>query len=264
MDIIEILKSPLVQSGNTGSFLRLVLAEAGNHGMPGQTIALLDDVASMLGFYDPIPPGQAAHLAGPLINWRSHPNQPSFERINDVERLVFKQRALIAFGGGKPGQMVGTSEIVCAMGNIIAGASPAEYYDLFTWASLDVLSIITGDTPEQILRDPGKKHWKLIPDHEVLRPGGRLYPTYQEVATSIRREAIANLAKSPDNPREYLRPVAAHFIESHRKVRAEAQAEGMTDVVKRLDDAMATIQGMFPNLGSIAQELPRDDVERET
>jgi hypothetical protein len=191
VDVVEILRSPLTQSGKTGNFLRLVLAEAANYGMPGKTIAMIDDVAAMLGFYDPVPSGQAAHLAGPLVNWRTHPDQPSFERIHEVEKLAFKQRALIAFGGYPPGQMVGTAEIVIAMGNIAQGTSPPEYYEVFTWASLDTLSIITGHSKEVILLDPNKRHWKLITDDDVLKPSGRLYQTYQEVCTNIRREAIA-------------------------------------------------------------------------
>ncbi len=163
--------------------------------MSGDVIATLDDLAAMLGFYEPIPVGQAAHLAGPLVVWRTHPKQPTFERIDEVERLAYKQRALLAFGGGKPGQMVGSAEIVIACGNLVQGTSPPEYWDLFQWASLDVLSILTGNPPETILADPGKKAWRLIPDDEVLTPGGRLYPTYQIVSTTIRREAIAAMDK---------------------------------------------------------------------
>ena len=118
MDVVEIMQSPLTQLGRTGPFLRLVLAEAAVYGMPAQVIATLDDVAAVLGFYDPLPVGQVAHLGGPLVQWRSSVQQPTFERITDVEALALKQRALIAFGGAPIDQMVGTAEIVCAMGNL--------------------------------------------------------------------------------------------------------------------------------------------------
>jgi hypothetical protein len=249
------MQNPLAQTGRPSTYLRLVLAEAGRYGMPGDMIAKLDDVAAMLGFYDPIPVGQAAHLAGPLILWRTHPGQPSFERIHDVEKLAYQQRALIAFGGGKPGQMVGSAEIVIAMGNLVEGTTPPEYYDVFQWASLDVLKTLTDDSAETILADPGKKHWKLITDDDVLKPTGRLYTTYQTIATSIRREAIAAMEKQPHHPRHYLRPLAARFLEAHIKVRAEAELEGLTDHVVRIEEAEETIRDMFPDLEDVEAEL---------
>jgi hypothetical protein len=249
------MQNPLAQSGRSGNFLRLVLAEAGAYGMPGDVIAMLDDVAAMLGFYKPISQGQAAHLAGPLVNWRTHPNQPTFERIHDVEKLAFSQRALIAFGGGKPGQMVGTAEIVIAMGNLVQGTNPPEYYDVFQWASLDVLKTLTGDSEETILANPGKRHWKKIANDEVLKPSGPLYSTYQTIATSIRREAIAAMDQQANHPRNLLRPIAARFIEAHTQVRREAEAEGLSHVVQQLDEAVVTIRGMFPDLGDLATEV---------
>lgn len=249
------MRNPLAQTGRPSNFLRLVLAEAASYGMPGDVIATLDDVAAMLGFYDPIPEGQAAHLAGPLVLWRTHPSQPTMDRIHDVEKLAYHQRALIAFGGGKTGQMVGTAEIVLAMSNLVGGTSPLEYYEVFQWASLDVLEILLGTPPEQSLKDPTKKGWKLITDDEVLKPTGRLYTTYQTIATSIRREAIAAMDTQANHPRKLLRPIAARFIEAHTQVRREAEAEGLSHVVQQLDEAVVTIRGMFPDLGDLATEV---------
>jgi hypothetical protein len=156
MNIVEILKSPLAESGRNGPFLRLVLAEAASYGMPPQIVATLDDVAAMLGFYNPLPMGQAAHVAGPIVTWRTDRRQPSIERIADVEALAMKQRFLVAFGGAPPGHTVGTAEIVCAMGNLHKDLGmPAEYYDVFHWASTDVLSKLTGQTPEEVLKEKG-------------------------------------------------------------------------------------------------------------
>ena len=255
MDIIELMRSPLTQSGRAGNYLRLILAEAASFGMPGSVIATLDDVAALLGMYDPISVGQSGHLAGPLVAWRTHPSQPSFERIHEIEKLCYKQRALIAFGGGKPGQMVGTAEIVAAMGNIIQGESPSEYYEVFQWASLDVISIIAGISPEEALKDPTKKGWTLISDDDVLKPGGRLYQTYQEIATSLRREAIAHMNRSPDHPRAYLRPLAERFLEGHAETRAKALAEGDVRLLSYLDESDRTIRAMFPDL-AIAADTP--------
>ncbi len=209
----------------------------------------------MLGFYDPLPKGPAAHVAGPLVNWRTHPEQPHLERIHDVEKLAFSQRALIAFGGGRPGHMIGTAEIVIAMGNIIEGGAPPEYYEIFQWASLDVLNIITGDAPKTILADPSKEHWKQISDDDVLRPGGRLHKTYETIATTIRREAIAAMAGKSDNPRELLRPLAVIFLKSHTKTRNRLEAAGKPEIVARLDEACQVIRTMFPGIDATLDHL---------
>jgi hypothetical protein len=157
MDLVAMLNSPLARTGRAGQFLRLVLAEAGSYGMPGSVIVVLDDLASMLGLYQPIPEAAATHVSGPMVAWRTNPQQPSFQRIDDVERLAYKERALIAFGGGPPGEMVGRAEIVIAMGNIAQGTSPPGYYAIFQWASLHVIQQLTGDSPEKILADPSKR-----------------------------------------------------------------------------------------------------------
>ena len=247
LDLSKILTNPLIESGRPGHFLRLVLAEAGSYGMPGNVIAMLDDTAALLGMYDPLPRGPAEHLAGPFVQWRTHPAQPTFERVADVESLAYKQRALIAFGGGRPGETVGTAEICIAMGNILKDTSPASYYDVFTWAGLDVLRIVTGDTTEKILSDPGKNHWRVIADDDVLKPGGRLYTTYVEIATTIRRDAIANLDKAV-NPRARLLPFARQFLEANKRARATAVEDGNADLLAFLDKSDLTIRTMFPTL----------------
>ena len=178
----------------------------------------------------------------------SHPQQPSFERVHDVEKLAFKERSLIAFGGYHPGEMVGRSEIVLAMGNLIQGTSPPEYYSVFQWAALDVLQEITGHTAEKILADPGKKHWRKIPDADVVQPGGRLYETYQTVCTTIRRESISVSTDNPDHPRALLQPFAKLFLEGNAKARLEAEMSGEPRVLAMIDDSTRTILSMFPEL----------------
>ena len=173
----------------------MVLAESAKFGMPGHIIATIDDIAAMLGYYEPLPKGAAAHVAGPFVAWRTHPAQPSIERIHDVEALATKQRSLIAFGGAPPGHMVGTAEIVAAMYNTITNFAPPEFIDVFRWAAIDVLAVLQGITPEEVLRDPTKKGWRIIEDDEVLKPSGRLYSTYQTIATSLRREVISSMEK---------------------------------------------------------------------
>jgi hypothetical protein len=51
MNVIDIMNNPLAQPGDPGQFTRLVLAQAGGFGMPGSVIAMLDDIAAMLGYY---------------------------------------------------------------------------------------------------------------------------------------------------------------------------------------------------------------------
>jgi hypothetical protein len=248
MDIVEIMRSPLTQSGRSGPFLRLVLAEAASYGMPPQVIATLDDVAAMLGLYEPLPANQAAHVAGPMVQWRTTRVQPTHETVVDVEHLALKQRCLIAFGGAPPGHMVGTAEIVSAMGNLHTAEEvrpPKPYWELFQWAATDVLSKLTGDPPEVVLKAKG---WPAISDDDVLRPGGRLYPTYQEVATHIRRFTIGAMAEAPDNPRQILRPLAQLFLRSHKRHLAEAEAQGDVRMIDGLKSSLRTITTMFPDL----------------
>src|ERR1051326_4373198 len=252
-NILQLMESPLIRSGRSGNFVQLILAEAATHGMPANVIALLADLSSMLGFTDVMPEPAAKHLAGPLVTWRSRPDQPTYEQVDEVLRLAIKQRSLIAFGGGRPGQMVGTGEIVIARGNVLKGPPPPDYGEVFMWASLDVLQILSGDTAERILAE--KKDWKLIPDDDVLKPSGRLHATYQEIATTIRREAIQNVRG--DFSRNYLRPIAARFVESHRAQREEALADRNVDLAHRLTEAIDRIEAMFPGLRGIEQEMAR-------
>ena len=247
MDVVEILRSPLAETGRSGPFLRLVLAEAVRYGLPPQAIATLDDVAAMLGFYEPLPRSVSAHVAGPLPIWRTHPDQPFIERVSEVEHLAYKQRCLIAFGGSAPGHMVGTAEIVCAMGNLHNDAGvPPGYRDIFEWATVDVLAIMTGGTHEDIRK--ARKYQVVITYDDILRPGGRLYATDQEIATNLRRTSIAAMENAPDNPREYLRPLAQHFLQVHARYLAEAEVNGHTEIATAVRQTIATIRGMFPDL----------------
>jgi hypothetical protein len=252
-NIAKLLESPLIQTGRSGNFIQLVLAEAAGWGMPAHTIALLADLSSMLGYNEAMPEPAVKHLTGPLSIWRSSPDQPAYDQVDEVLSLAIKQKALIAFGGGKPGQLVGSAEVVVAIGNIIQGTCPPEYWDIFTWASIDTLSILTGNTTEQILAE--KKTWKLIDDDEVLKPSGRLYNTYTEIVTTIRRAAIDNVRA--DYSRNYLRPLAARFVESHRVHREEALVDQNFELARRLTEAIDRIEGMFPGLRGIEQEMAR-------
>ena len=247
MDIMEILRSLLAQTRTPGSFLRLVLAEAASDG-PTQLVVTLDDVASMLGFFDPLSANQAAHLAGPLVQWRTDRMQPTLERVVDVERLAFKQRALMHFGGGIPGHQIGTAEIVSAMGNLHKELGmPEAYWQVFQWASVDVLNTLTGDMPETIWKAKG---WTPISDDEVIKPGGQLNETYTEIATSISRTSIAAIANDPDNPRQYLRPIAVAFLKAHREVLVQAHAENLPQVVAGIEGSVRRITSMFPDLAT--------------
>lgn len=246
MDIIELMRNPLTQEGRSGPFLRLVLAESARYGMPPQVIATLDDVAAMLGFYEPLPKSVASLVAGPLVTWRTHPDQPFTERVTDVEGLSYKQRCLIAFGGGQPGHMVGTAEIVCAMGNLHNDESVPEHYrEIFDWAVVDVLHILTGDEKEEII---DVKKLRATTDDDVVRPGGRLNAIYQEMATNMRRTAIAAIKDMPDDPRRYLRPLALHFLRMRTRDLETIETEGLTELADRVRHTISSIKGMFPDL----------------
>ena len=241
LDVQKILTSPLTQTGRSGPFLRLVLAEAAGYGMPANVIAALDDIGAMLGFYAPLPAGQSAHLAGPLPHWRTDRRQPSFEQVNDVAALAIKQRALIAFGGLPADVRVGTAEIVTAMGNTHMDTMPPQWRELFQWASVDVLATIMQQSPEQVRKDKG---WPLVRDADVLKPDGRLHAAYAECANTIRRQAIAS------------RPLAAHYLSSHRQAQQRVKAAGNTQEADRLGQTISEILSMYPELKGTEWDVP--------
>jgi hypothetical protein len=248
-DFVSLLQNPLLTSATNsrGPYLRLVLAEAANYGMPPQVVACLDDLASMLGFYDPMPANAAAHLAGPLIQW--HTPGPVLDRIVEVEALAMKQRALIAFGGIAPGHMVGTAELVCAMGNFEKDQLPSQamqrYFELFQWASTDVWATLL-EKPREVVRREFK--YPLIIDEEVLKPGGRLHPTYVELATEIRRSAITALENHPHHPRNYLKPLAQAFLSNHERMLKAACDHNLTSTVRQLQETIDVVRRMYPDL----------------
>jgi hypothetical protein len=252
------IKSPLLAKPNrAGQYLRLCLAEAATYGVPGPVIVLMDDIGAMLGLFEPLPTPAAHHLGAPMVAWQTSTHQPTFERVDDVERQAYKERALIAYGGGPPGMMCGPAEVVVAMGNTVQGLSPPEFYELFQWASLKTLETLFGTKPEEALKDPSKEGWKLIPDAEVLEPGGRLYQTYMTVSTTIRREAIARMTTHPDSPRAMLKPFAKLFLENNARVREEAELSGEDDrVIEMLAESDRVILEMFPELAEIVDAAP--------
>jgi hypothetical protein len=170
------------------------------------------------------------------------------ENIEEMIRLAYQQRALVAFGGAPADHMVGTAEIVCAMGNTMRGQTPPEYYEVFQWASVDAMAALLNKTHAEVLADPSKKDWKRIEDAEVIRPGGRLYATYVEIATSIRRSAIEAVKSEGEHPRQQLLPLARAVVAAYTKARPAAVADGQTKLVAMFDRNLATIREMFPDL----------------
>jgi hypothetical protein len=252
IDLAKIMTSPLVQTGEPGPFLRLVLAEAARYGMPPQVVATLDDIGAMLGFYLPLPAGQSGHLAGPLVNWRTDRHQPTHEGVSEVNNLAIKQRALIAFGGAPRDHRVGTAEIVCALGNGHKEWMPSEYYEVFCWASTDVLSTLMRRKPDAIRKENG---WPDVSDEDVVKPSGRLNPTYVTIATEIRRASAGAIKGDPESPREFLRPLGVHFLMAHHRVLALAEKEGKTAAAAQIRATMAAIIAMFPGIDRIIVEL---------
>jgi hypothetical protein len=248
LDIIELMRSPLTQSGKSSNFLRLVLSEAASYGMPAQVVATLDDIAAMLGYYRPLPEGQAVHLAGPLVQWRTDRQQPVLERITEIEGLALKQRALVAFGGAPPDHRVGTAEIIVALSNCHKSFMPKPYYEIWAWACTTVMAHLTGENPEKIRKT---NEWPQVFDNDVLRPGGRLHPTYTEIATSIRRVSIDSMRGDEENPRVRLRPLALVFLHAHQRYLNEAKHEaGSVELlqVEAVENAIKSIHSMFPDI----------------
>lgn len=244
----DLIRSPIFKGGNyrTGPFLRLVLAEAASYGMPPQVVATLDDVAAMIGLYDPVAHSQAMHMSGPLSVWRTSPDQPHESHVNDVAALALKQRFLIGFGHEQNGHMVGTAEIVYALGNTHRDMMPLEYYEIFQWAATDVQVKLSNLTAEQIRKEKG---WKLIADDEILLPNGRLNPTYLQIANYIRRAAIAASSNSPNSPRNMLRPFADNMIKTNLEMVKELKAEGGKEhLVKAIEQSNQSIAGMYPDM----------------
>jgi len=245
-----------MQTAKESDFFALVLAECALYGVPPESLSLFRDIHAMLGFSRPVAEKQSAILAGPLVTWRSFPNQPHMQRIVEVERLAYHQRALIAFGGGRPDEMVGRAEILHALGNTIKDADiPEDYQEIFRWAAADTLSVLQGVPIRDIFT---MKEWPTTQDDEVVKPGGRLNAAYMEICTNIRRTILANLENHPlKHPRGFLRPWAAEFVANALKVRDEAERENLHDVIKMIDHQVAAIRGMFPDLGSVEDEIDK-------
>ena len=249
MDFLKILQtSP--SFGRSGyrpePYLRLVLAEAASYGMPPQVVATLDDIAAMMGFYEPLPDGQAHWMGSTVMpNWQYDRRASSVERITDVEALALKQRAMIAFGHMPPGHLCGTAEIVCAMGNLTENSIPKPFFEVFQWATVDVQATLTDKTPAEIRQE---RNWPEILDSDVIRPGGRLNATYQQIATLIRREVIAAMRENPRAHRKLLKPFASDMLELNQKLIAEAKAEGTPAVIEPLERTTGAIYQMFPDL----------------
>lgn len=253
MNIAEIMKNPLMKGTEQGPFLRLVLAEAASYGMPPLVVATLDDIAAMLGMYHPVSSGQSAYMAGPFSTWRSDRRQPTNERLPELEQLALKQRALIVFGGGPEGHLVGTAEIVLAMGNTHRELVPEPDWEVFRWAAADAMSKLLGISPARYCDN---QEWTSVPkDDDVLKPGGKYNETYQKLADTIRRAAIGGLKGDPDAPRAMLRPLAEHFLQMHYQIRREAENQGRPELVASITEAIRVIQAMYPGLVVEAQAV---------
>lgn len=245
LNLPSLMASPLTQAREPQSFLRQVLAELAGYGVPQQVIATLDDVAVLLGFYEPMPASQAAHLAGPIREFRSAPGALIIDRLTDLEALVVKQRALLAFGGERPGHLVGTAEIVAAMGNTLKQTLPPGFYEVFVWAGTDVLSTLLRCTPEEVRRI---KEWPEVADADVLRPGAKHHEIYMHLTGHIRRYAIQSLRGDTQAPREVLRPLAEKFVQEHLQRQAEATASGDQAQAAQYGQLVRRIRQMYPDL----------------
>jgi hypothetical protein len=136
---------------------------------------------------------------------------------------------------------------------------PRAYYEVFCWAATDVLSTLMRRRPADIRKEKG---WADISDEDVVKPSGRLNPTYVTIATEILRASAGTIKGDPENPREYLRPLGAHFLMAHRRVLANAERDGKTAVAAQLRETVATIAAMFPGIDRTVAELERLSAQR--
>jgi hypothetical protein len=216
-------------ASHPNSLVRLILLEASRFGMPPNLIALLDEIGAMLGFHPALPSNQLGYLAGPLAVWRTDPRMPTMERSPELEGLAQKQRADVIFGQAGTA-MVGPAEIVVAMGNLIDGTMPDAYRDLFHWAGARTMSELDGIGHQQWCTE---NKWPFVGDDDVLKPAGRLYGTYVEVAQSIRRMA-ASAVHPEHHPRQVGLSLGAALHRLITGLQAEAEAAGLTDRADRL------------------------------
>jgi hypothetical protein len=219
------------------ALVRLILLEAARFGMPPNLIALLDEIGAMLGFHPALPSNQLGYLAGPLAVWRTDPRMPTMERTPELEGLAQKQRVDVIFGQAGTA-MVGPAEVVVAMGNLIDGTVPDAYRDLFHWAGARTMSELDGVGHQQWCAD---NQWPFVSDDDVLKPAGRLYGTYVEVAQNIRR-----MAASAIQPDHHPRQVGLNLGQSlHRLIttlQTEAEAAGLTEQAERLREHAERVQ----------------------
>lgn len=124
--------------------------------------------------------------------------------------MAVAQKVQIAFGQAEPGHLVGTAELVVAMGNAPEGSIPPDYEALFRWAAIKTLCAMNRDqTPEDLAKERG---WKLAPDDHVLKAGGPLHEAYVTTARTLRRTAIAATRSDPETDPRRITAKICHMI----------------------------------------------------
>jgi hypothetical protein len=69
---------------------------------------------------------------------------------------------------------------------------------------------------------------------------------------------IAAIQGDPDSPREYLRPLGAHFLKAHLLMQARATREGRTELANQLQETIQTIRTMFPDIDQLVTLSPTE------
>jgi hypothetical protein len=140
----------------------------------------IDQIFAELGRYDKLPATQADFVTGKPLIWANNTTNSVF-LTPDVQARIPFERASIAFGCQPDNLLVGPFDIAHAMA---ATTADGDYRRLFTWAITHVLAQLHSTTREAVTKTLGIE---LIPDRDVLSPGGPLNPTYLEIAQAIRK-----------------------------------------------------------------------------
>jgi hypothetical protein len=128
-------------------------------------------------------------LEGPLV---VHASAWNDSRPEWIAQQVGAERVGIVFGQ-TPLYIIGPAELTAVMYGASLDAPMGHYHaDLYIWASLQATAVWKRRDPVDWARELGLE---LMPDDQVLQPGGRLHHIYSELAHDVRRRVIAQQAE---------------------------------------------------------------------
>lgn len=155
-------------------------------------------------------------LAGPLVVHQCGWTDTLPAWLHDA---VSAERIGIVFGE-TPQYIVGPAEIAAVMYPATLEAPMRHYYaDLYIWASAHAHAKRKGIDPAEFFKT---LNMTPIRDDDVLRPGGRLYETYRELAHDMRRRVIAHQTTRDREVKRQTKTEKAHSMAvEHQKETSE-------------------------------------------